>query len=473
VSPLLRPEQRQHVVARGYRALSAFVGRGPARQVARLHPALDDEAAYQAWLDTQKHLALDSAASAPLRSRPLISVVMPVFDAPERFLREAIGSLREQSYPEWELCAADAGPFGSPGSRFLQACALNDGRVRIVSVGGNRGIAGNSNAALHEARGEFVAFLDQDDLLARSALAELVTRLEPELDLDLVYSDKDNVTPWGERYAPYFKPDWSPELFLSSNFVTHLCLVRRSLVDAAGGFDDSMDGAQDWDLLLRITEVAKRIAHVPRVLYHWRSLATSCAASLDAKPYAREAQRRAVQAHLDRRGVTGRVRVEPDGLVRIVSTASRLPPLSVVVREPCDVPGADAYGEVEIVSDAANALGELLLFWDPGTKPVTDGAWLRELALWAMQPVIGAAGPLVRGPDTAGSANLVPQRPGAGERRADDAPRYLREARRHARGSAGLRLPITSRRAAQHCRPDRPDDEEALPRTADRARDRQ
>jgi GT2 family glycosyltransferase len=395
LSPLLRAERRQHFVSRTWRALAAALGPRKARTLAAIHPSLDAEAAYQGFLARHE----TEAPRTALTWEPLVSVIVPVFDAPEHFLAEALQSVLDQTYTHWELCAADGGPTGSPGSQMLAAFSARDSRIRVVPLDRNRGIAGNSNAALGEARGEFVAFLDQDDLLATSSLGALVARLERERDLDLVYSDKDNVTPWGERYAPYFKPDWSPELFLSSNFVTHLCLVRRLLVDAAGGFDASMDGAQDWDLLLRVTEKTDRIAHVPRVLHHWRSLATSCASSFDAKPYAREAQRRTVQAHLDRRGVSGRVEVGRDGLVRIIPTASRHPPLSVVARGLSAVPGAGAYGDVEIVTDAAQAAGELLLFWDPGTKPVAHDTWLKEMAFWAMQPGIGAVGPLVRGPD--------------------------------------------------------------------------
>ncbi len=398
MSPLLRPEQRQHFVARSYRALSGAVGEGHARRIARLHPALDKEAAYQGWLRARQQLASGFPAMASLRSRPLISVLMPVFDAPERFLREAIGSLIEQSYPEWELCAADGGPDGSAGSRVLQEWARTDRRLRVVSVGRNRGIAGNSNEALRMARGEFVALLDQDDLLEPEALLAMVARLDREPGLDLVYSDTDNVTCWGDLYAPFFKPDWSPELFLSANYLAHLTLVRRSTVEAASGFDESLDGAQDWDLLLRVTEKTSRIAHVPRVLYHWRSLPTSCASSLDAKPYAREAQRRAVQAHLERRGLAAKVEVAATGRVRIELRPKQLPSVTLVLAK--GVARAHSMGfaasgllGLDVAADARDARGEVLMIWDPGFDP-GDGGWACDLAAWALDPEIGAAGGL-------------------------------------------------------------------------------
>lgn len=398
MSPLLRPEQRQHLVARSYRVLSATVGGGPARRIARLHPALDEEAAYQGWRRAQRQVAIDSPTPAPPQNRPLISVVMPIFDAPERFLREAIGSLIEQSYPEWELCAADGGPGGSAGSRVLQEWARVDRRVRVVAVGENRGIAGNSNAALRMARGEFVALLDQDDLLEPDALLALVARLDEEPGLDLLYSDTDNVTPWGDLYAPFFKPDWSPELLLSANYLAHLTLVRRSALEAVGSFDQSLDGAQDWDLLLRVTKKTSRIAHVPRILYHWRSLPTSCASNLGAKPYAREAQRRAVQAHLARGGLAASVEVAATGRVRVELQMKELPSVTLVLakgvaRAHAMSFAASGFRGLDVAEHARDARGEVLVIWDPGFEP-DDEAWARDLAAWALDPEIGAAGGL-------------------------------------------------------------------------------
>jgi GT2 family glycosyltransferase len=351
----------QHLVAIGCRTLATLVGTATARRLSAVHPVFEDEAAYQAWL----HGPLGTARAGALPGRrPLVSILMPVFDAPERFLRAAVESLRSQSYPDWELCAVDAGPAGSSGSHALAELARTDARIRVLPVERNLGIAGNSNVALDAARGEFVAALDQDDLLDADALAAMVGLLEAEPGLDVVYSDMDNVTPWGDRYAPFFKPDWSPELLLAANYLAHFSLLRRSVVLQAGRFDPSMDGAQDWDLLLRITHGTTRVGHVPRVLYHWRSLPTSCASSLDAKPYAREAQRRAVQAALDRRGLAARAAVAHDGTL-----------------------GLHARG--------ASDRDDILVFLDPRLRPEGDG-FRNELALWAADPRIGAAGALLR-----------------------------------------------------------------------------
>lgn len=366
----------QHLVAQAYGALSFGVGRELAGRIAGLHPALDGERRYQRWLESER--VVERSRRPPV-SRPLVSVLMPVFDAPERFLREAIGSLREQSYAEWELCAVDAGPAGSPGGRALAALAREDRRIRVLTIPHNLGIAGNSNVALRAAHGAFVATLDQDDRLEARALEAVISPLDAEPELDVVYSDMDNITPWGDRYAPFFKPDWSPELLLSANYLAHFSLIRRAAVEQAGGFDSTLDGAQDWDLLLKVTHASSRVAHVPEVLYHWRALPTSCASSIDAKPYAREAQRRAVQAQLDRRGLSARADVAADGTVGVSA---------------CE---ADTAGRDDIV-----------IVIDPRLGPQPNGT-LRELALWAADPSIGAAGALLRRPDgRIESAGYVP-----------------------------------------------------------------
>jgi GT2 family glycosyltransferase len=351
----LRPEQRQRLVSRAWRALRAMLGIRLSCRVAALHPALDAEAAYQGFLAGSESAGL---LEVPARA-PLVSLVVPVFAAPERFLRAALQSVLDQSYPHWELCAADAGPAGSPGSRALAAFAARDARIHVIALAENRGIAGNTNAARAEAGGEWLAFLDQDDLLAPDALALMVDAIEARPSADVVYSDKDNVTPWGDRYAPYFKPDFSPHLLLASNYLAHLTLARRSLVEAAGGFDPAADGAQDWDLLLRLAERTSSFLHVPRVLYHWRSLPSSAASSLAAKPWAQEAQRRTLQAALERRGIPARVEIDAHGAPRFRAT------------------GADERSDLRV-------------FHDPRLTP-RDASWVAELAVWARRPGVGAA----------------------------------------------------------------------------------
>lgn len=368
----LRSETKQRLVSLTWRALRAALGARAARRVAQLHPALEAEAAYRRFLANR-----DVRIPAPaLAAGPLVSVLVPVFEAPLRPLAQALASLRAQTCPHFEVCAVDASPGPSPASALLRDSAAADPRFRWIRLGANRGIGGNTNAALEAARGEFVLFLDQDDLLAPDALQELLGPVLREPSLDLVYSDKDNITPWGDRYDPYFKPDWSPELLLATNFVTHAALVRRQALVDLGGLSTDLEGAQDWDLFLRLAERSPRVAHVPRVLYHWRSVETSAASSVAAKPYIARAWRATLARAVERRGLPGRVPAE--GRVRVLPAFERRPRLCVV-------------GEPR---EAAGARGDLVLFHEPGFRWGADDGAL-ALAFWASLPGVGAAGAVV------------------------------------------------------------------------------
>jgi len=234
----------------------------------------------------------------------------------------------------------------------------------------------------------------------------MADRLRARPDLDLLYSDKDNVTPWGGRYAPLLKPGWSPELLLGANYLAHLTVVRREVLLAAGPLDPEMDGAQDWDLYLRITERTARIAHIPRILYHWRSVPTSCASTMAAKPYAAAAQRRAVDAHLARRGISARAAHAPTGAIRVCATDTVDRRVTLVVEPGNTQALAEARRStvlLEVVekdrrvwgermnAGAAAARGDLLLFWDPRLEPRAPGG-IGELAFWASLDGIGSAG---------------------------------------------------------------------------------
>lgn len=368
----MRSEKRQRFVGLVVRLLHAALGERLGRRAARLHPALDAHAAYRRFLATHGGRVPPQPVSG---DGPLVSILLPVFDAPSAPLHAALESVRAQTWNRFEVCAADGGPAGSSGPRLLREAAA-DARFRVVPLESNRGIGGNTNAALEAARGDFVLFLDQDDALAPDALRLLLGTLADDPSLDVVYSDKDNVTPWGDRYEPYFKPDWSPELLLSTNFPAHATLVRRGLLVAAGGIAPDLDGAQDWDLFLRLAERSDRIGHVPRVLYHWRSVASSAASSLDAKPYASRARHKALERALERRGWPGRVPAE--GPLRILPAFDKPPRISVVTRS----------------EELKDARGELVLFEEPGFRPGSED-WTATLAFWALVPGVGAAGAVV------------------------------------------------------------------------------
>jgi GT2 family glycosyltransferase len=229
--------------------------------------------------------------------RPRISVVMPVWNTPERFLRRAVESVIAQVYPEWELCVVDDASTSAAVTRVLTEYSESDPRIRILRRERNGHISRASNDGVAMASGEFVTFLDHDDELAPEALAQVVHALNQDRELDLIYTDEDKIDAEGRRFDPNLKPDWSPERLLAQNYVCHLCVYRTEVVRAVGGLRDGYEGSQDHDLVLRVSArlSPERIRHLPFVLYHWRSIPGSTAAAGSEKPYAAVAGLRAVR----------------------------------------------------------------------------------------------------------------------------------------------------------------------------------
>ena len=237
--------------------------------------------------------------------RPLVSVVMPVFDPPVKLLDAAIRSVVDQVYPDWELCIADDRSTDPAVRRCLERWSKADDRIRVVFRRENGHISRASNSAMELARGEFTALMDHDDLLAPDALYHVVKRINRRPDVDVLYTDEDKVDEQGVHSEPHFKPQWCPDHLLSRNYFGHLVVVRTDLVREVGGFRTGFEGSQDHDLMLRITERTERIERVPRVLYHWRVHAASAAKGEDVKPYAYQAARKAITEALERRDEPG------------------------------------------------------------------------------------------------------------------------------------------------------------------------
>jgi hypothetical protein len=260
-----------------------------------------------AWFRARSDLLfLDKPRVCIAGDGPLISVVLPVYKVSRRVLRATLDSLLAQTYPRWEACIACADPEGKANLRLLNAYAKRDPRIRLKVLDENFGIAGNSNAALDLATGDYVALLDHDDELPPAALARIVEAIAGSPGADLLYTDKELVSDdSSRRYDPLFKPAWSPEMLYSVNYITHLTVIRRDLVQAVGGWSMGVDGAQDWDLFLKATEQARCVVRVPGVAYSWRVHPQSTASSLDAKPYAQHAQLRALERHAHRTGLPG------------------------------------------------------------------------------------------------------------------------------------------------------------------------
>lgn len=249
--------------------------------------------------------------TAPGSDAPLFSVLTPVYDPPPEALRAAVDSVLRQQETDWELVlVGDAVP--SPRIRsLLDELARRDRRIRVIHRGTNGGIVAASADALAAARGEFVALLDHDDMLGARALTALAEAIREHPEADYLYTDEDKVDEDGAFYDTFAKPDWSPERLRGQMYTGHLSVIRTELARAVGGFAEGSDGSQDHDLVLRVTERAREIVHVPGVHYHWRAVHGSTAHAEDAKPYAWEAGRAAVQRHLDRTGIRGRAVLGP------------------------------------------------------------------------------------------------------------------------------------------------------------------
>lgn len=262
-----------------------------------------------------------------------ISVVVPAYCTPELFLRQMLDSLLNQTYDNWELCIANGSPEDKGMEEILEEYADKDSRIRFQNLENNLGIAENTNAAFAMASGDFVGLLDHDDLLAPNALYEIAAALEQDEMTDAVYTDEDKVTTeLDEHFQPHFKPDFNLDLLRSNNYICHFFVVRKKLVEQAGGFRREFDGAQDYDFIFRCVEKARKVAHIPEILYHWRTHKASTADNPASKMYAFEAGKRAIEAHLDRMGVKGRVSHTKDlGFYRVEYPVDGEPLVSVII----------------------------------------------------------------------------------------------------------------------------------------------
>jgi len=262
---------------------------------------------------------------------PTISVIMPVFKTEPRLLKEAVESVRGQIYDRWELCIVDDASGSEALRKMLKADSEQDSRIKVSFLREHKGISAASNEAISLATGEFVVFLDHDDRITPDALFEIVKMLNANPDLDFIYTDEDKIDERGIRTEPFFKPDWSPDLLLSFNYVPHFAVYRREMVIRLGGLRPAFDGSQDYDLTLRVTETTNKIGHVPKVLYSWRKISTSTALSVSAKPYARDAAKRALKEAMERRGIRAEVTDGHNLWYRVRYDLDQYPLVSIVV----------------------------------------------------------------------------------------------------------------------------------------------
>ncbi|PTY05633.1 hypothetical protein DB347_14785 [Opitutaceae bacterium EW11] len=269
---------------------------------------IEELTSYQKWIETYDTLGAAQLSEQRQRSlqfpyQPVVSVLVPVYNTPEKWLRKAVESVKAQTYPKWELCLADDSSPDPSVKPLLQEIAASDSRIKVVYREKNGHISAASNSALQVATGEFTALLDHDDELTLNALFEVVSALNRDPKFDLIYSDEDKIDEEGRRLEPYFKPDFLPDLYLGQNYTSHLSVYRTTILREIGGFRVGYEGSQDWDLALRVIDRIgeKRILHIPRILYHWRAIPGSTALLLSEKNYPVEAARRALTDHFERK----------------------------------------------------------------------------------------------------------------------------------------------------------------------------
>jgi glycosyltransferase involved in cell wall biosynthesis len=316
---------------------------------------------YRRWL--RKWDVLDAPARAAIGRHvaamadpPLFSIITPVYDPPEQWLRRCIESVRSQLYPHWELCLADDLSRAPHVRAVLEEYRLLDSRIKVCYRSENGHISAASNSALALATGQFCILLDHDDELTEQALYLAAAVLQTNPELDLLYSDEDKIDEKGRRFGPYFKPDWNPQLLTGQNMVSHMGVYRTALLREVGGFRLGHEGSQDWDLVLRVTERtrAARIHHIPQVLYHWRAIAGSTAVNHAEKPYASQAATRVLSEHFARLGEAPDIRPGFGSYFRAVHRLpSPLPLISIVIACADKAPAVDFVGRLKNQTDHA------------------------------------------------------------------------------------------------------------------------
>jgi len=267
---------------------------------------------YQIWFQknypNKENLQKQKKIQKNFKYRPLISIITPVYNPDEKWLRSCIESVLKQSYDNWELCLADDCSTKPHVKKVLNEYSKKDKRIKVIFRSKNGHISRASNSALKLATGEFIALLDHDDDLAPHALFKVVETLNNNKIIDFIYSDEDKVELNGQHVDPFFKPDWSPDMFLSTNYICHLSVIKKSIVDQVGGFRVGYEGSQDYDLFLRITEQTNNIFHIPTILYSWRKTNKSTASEYSIKGYANQASTTAIYDSFKRRGLQGTVK---------------------------------------------------------------------------------------------------------------------------------------------------------------------
>ena len=324
---------------------------------------------YMIWLENNKltEEMLEEQRKTKFKHEPTISVVVPMYNTEKVFFKELIESLKNQTYSKWELCLAD----GSEVPNELLKDYIDDDRIKYSFLNSNLGISENTNKAIEMATGDFIGFLDHDDLLSQDALYEVVKAINEEKNVDFIYTDEDKIDENKERFEPYFKPDFSPETLECNNYITHFVVVKKALLKEVGMLNSKFNGAQDFDFVLRATEKAENIVHIPKVLYHWRVHRGSTANVADAKPYAFEAGIKVVEEHLKRMNKVGDVQNGQDipGIYRINYKVIGNPKVSILI------PNRD---NVKLLKEAVSSILELTSYSNYEIVIIENGSTDKE-----------------------------------------------------------------------------------------------
>lgn len=347
----------------------------------------------------QKHLPsveyLQAQRDNPLAYTPTISIVVPTYCTPDNFLRQMIDSVTAQTYPHWELCIADGSIDFPDVANTVKEYQKRFPNIRFCTLDENQGIAGNTNAALALASGDFITLLDHDDILAPDALYEIALSLNQDRQIDVVYTDEDKFdTNTNKHYGAYFKPDFSLDLLRCCNYITHLYTVRKDIVAKIGGFSSECDGSQDYDFILKTSELARKIHHIPKILYHWRIHPNSVAGDPASKSYAYESASKALENHLARCNEQGTVTpCNHYGYYNISYPVHGTPLVSIICQECSEdflttLKQRTRYSSYEIVESLSESHGDYLVFCYH-LSDITTENWLEELLGNCQRPGIG------------------------------------------------------------------------------------
>ena len=284
------------------------------------------------WANEVGNLELASQRKKTFEKSPKISVIVPMYNTPEKFFKDLVDCMIKQTYKNWELCLADGSP--KPNENFKKYIE-KDNRIIYKILEENKGISGNTNSAISMATGDYIALLDHDDVLSEYALYEVVNCINKYPNVEFMYSDEDKIDEKGNRYDAYFKPDFAPDTLRSQNYICHFSVFKKELMDKLNGFRSDYDGAQDYDIFLRMSEITKpeNIKHISRILYHWRVHKDSTAKlNSNAKNYAFVAGKKAIEDHLKRIGLDGKVSEGAvEGIYRVDYKVIGEPKVSIVI----------------------------------------------------------------------------------------------------------------------------------------------